>query len=934
MEKEFGSINRIKKLEIKNQANGDPDHTFTYYYDKPSSLMPDANNLKGFLSYVEGPVNTRFFSYSVDGRIEKERHDLWDGVSPFENQNRMIYENTMVYTPGGFVKSRTLPNDITINYGYNERHLPDTINVTTPTETISILEQATYDPEGRFTGRAYGNNTVTCRVYNAKGLMSHVRAGRGDLSKCDTPAQFDLDSFFNVETQTSPEGLITSVTDLSPIQPGIPRLDATYDYDRLSQLLSTTTPDYVINYEYDRLQNLTQRDYFTNTGELQSRQFSFGQEGLGPNQMHYDGDEILNYDANGHLEQMDGYDFLYDGRGRMSEVVHAEKGNVKNYYDHQGQLLIHIESPAYAEPQMDFYVFDAFGVRAGEPTYWVEGGGGRIAEVTLGQTPKPDLNLLDELITYHAQDEAGLKPLPASLLDWNDDASFDDLDVAHYASSFWDAAAAQSGEQRLVVKYLHPDLLDNASYVTDQVGDLVHHATYLPFGEKRSGHGVATTLEFGGSLTQANLGLQAKVIGARLYVPGHGRWTSPDELFVFAPRQVAEDVMQSNPYAYVSNNPILYIDSFGFYKIKVEAGVGVSAEAWGGGVAVYALLGYQYDSNSSGSRHTLTGRAGFEAKLSDWWSYKKEVSFSVPLDFSGFEVSMKTSAKVGKGPIKLDAGIETGMSLSEKFDVMLENAEKNRRKTQAILKGLGGVSLSGTIRAGPVKAKISTKIDGAGNLTFIADGEFMLGPVPAKVVVSVTLTPEELEDGLQYAEDLLEKALSQGADATKEADRQNKAANKPKSTYRGSYGTGLGLDCFLAGTQIAMADDTFKNIEDIEVGDLVWAWDDAEKALSAQKVTKTFVHENDYDLLILNDLVYVTPNHPIYLDGDWVPAGDLESGDILITVSLGKEGHNLFERRLKSITQYENHVGKVYNFKVEKLHNYFADGILVHNKPP
>ena len=141
-------------------------------------------------------------------------------------------------------------------------------------------------------------------------------------------------------------------------------------------------------------------------------------------------------------------------------------------------------------------------------------------------------------------------------------------------------------------------------------------------------------------------------------------------------------------------------------------------------------------------------------------------------------------------------------------------------------------------------------------------------------------------------------------------------------------------DCWFCYTSFDITNTMVKNIEEIEVGDLVWAWDDAEKSLSAQKVTKTFVHENDDDLLILNDLVYVTPNHPIYLDGDWVPAGDLESGDILITVSLGKEGHNLFERRLKSITQYENHVGKVYNFKVEKLHNYFADGILVHNKPP
>ena len=118
--------------------------------------------------------------------------------------------------------------------------------------------------------------------------------------------------------------------------------------------------------------------------------------------------------------------------------------------------------------------------------------------------------------------------------------------------------------------------------------------------------------------------------------------------------------------------------------------------------------------------------------------------------------------------------------------------------------------------------------------------------------------------------------------------------------------------CFLAGTQIEMSDGSLKNIEDISLGDSVKSYDESTGMWKTGTVSEVFHHSpdemTDYYLLINNDL-RVTPNHPIYVDGEWISAGELEIGDVY-------DGNTI-----TSIKQVHNQV-PTYNFEVLPYHTY------------
>lgn len=76
--------------------------------------------------------------------------------------------------------------------------------------------------------------------------------------------------------------------------------------------------------------------------------------------------------------------------------------------------------------------------------------------------------------------------------------------------------------------------------------------------------------------------------------------------------------------------------------------------------------------------------------------------------------------------------------------------------------------------------------------------------------------------------------------------------------------------------------------------------------------------------LALTSGIEVTSEHPFYVEGSWIKAGDLNEGDVL-TLFNGKKA------RILEITQVIENI-TVFNINVEGFHNYYAEGILVHNK--
>ena len=70
----------------------------------------------------------------------------------------------------------------------------------------------------------------------------------------------------------------------------------------------------------------------------------------------------------------------------------------------------------------------------------------------------------------------------------------------------------------------------------------------------------------------------------------------------------------------------------------------------------------------------------------------------------------------------------------------------------------------------------------------------------------------------------------------------------------------------------------------------------------------------------------VTLEHPFYVDGEWIRAGDLEIGDELVTSNGGKAVISSADRIII------DEPIDVYNLHVDGPENYYANDVLVHNK--
>jgi hypothetical protein len=147
--------------------------------------------------------------------------------------------------------------------------------------------------------------------------------------------------------------------------------------------------------------------------------------------------------------------------------------------------------------------------------------------------------------------------------------------------------------------------------------------------------------------------------------------------------------------------------------------------------------------------------------------------------------------------------------------------------------------------------------------------------------------------------------------------------------------------CFVAGTKIH-TQIGLKNIEDVQIGDVVLSWNEVTGKREYKRVTELFVHEvellfqvhiqrpHDLSLESLVDVTILetTWNHPFWVieKKAWVETKDLEEGDRVL-LSNGKEV------AINRIEPYHVDATKVYNFEVEDNHTYFVgeDGVLVHN---
>jgi len=128
-------------------------------------------------------------------------------------------------------------------------------------------------------------------------------------------------------------------------------------------------------------------------------------------------------------------------------------------------------------------------------------------------------------------------------------------------------------------------------------------------------------------------------------------------------------------------------------------------------------------------------------------------------------------------------------------------------------------------------------------------------------------------------------------------------------------------------------DGTIKPIEDVRLGDLVWAADPETGEAGPRSVSRLITGHGDKTLIdveIDGGTVTATDHHPFWVDsnGEWVDAEDLQPGDYL----LDDNGVTLL---VDDITICQVTDQTVHNLTIDDLHTYFVavgdQEVLVHN---
>lgn len=233
------------------------------------------------------------------------------------------------------------------------------------------------------------------------------------------------------------------------------------------------------------------------------------------------------------------------------------------------------------------------------------------------------------------------------------------------------------------------------------------------------------------------------------------------------------------------------------------------------------------------------------------------------------------------------------------------------------LPGLGDVAGAGlkAMKLSTAACKVTKYAHVVGNAGKILEGTAVIGTVVNRNLEQYVYSDEKHKfDAGQFAIDLATVifqgfAIKGGVDGLKYAEATSW--------------------CFTGETLIAYENGQ-KRIDEIEVGDKVWAYDTETGKTELKEVQIVYVHDCDEILHLHTSCgdIDTTSNHPFYAIGKgWVTAGELESGDEVYrldgstAVVTGSE----LERLTESI--------KVYNLEVEDYHTYFVGDVpvLVHN---
>ena len=235
------------------------------------------------------------------------------------------------------------------------------------------------------------------------------------------------------------------------------------------------------------------------------------------------------------------------------------------------------------------------------------------------------------------------------------------------------------------------------------------------------------------------------------------------------------------------------------------------------------------------------------------------------------------------------------------------------------------VTAGGAAAAVAAVASVASGVAAATTASTVAAGVF-IGTSTALAVsaYSAAANSNSAEEFADYGASALTSTVTGGSFGGAYGYSLSQSQNYSNSSSVPSEGI-----CFVAGTMVKMQDGHIP-IEEIVVGDYVWAWSEDTNEVDLKPVVETYVNETRelIHVFVNGEEIITTPSHPFYspLKG-WTSAVKLRAGDILVLVNgeyvvVEKIQHEILETPVV-----------VYNFQVAEYHTYFVaqSCVLVHN---
>jgi len=370
-------------------------------------------------------------------------------------------------------------------------------------------------------------------------------------------------------------------------------------------------------------------------------------------------------------------------------------------------------------------------------------------------------------------------------------------------------------------------------------------------------------------------------------MPDLGRWNGIDQL--------AESYLSTSSYAYVANNPVSQFDVDGRW-FNADGSIDTSGRTPGftSGRQMYSqFLGYRPgDGGGGGDVSALLARAG---NLGGTWN---NTGFGF-MDDSGISLGYDGRYK------SLNANFQEG-GMGDPINYLEEVFVTGKKGG-----GFGEDSYNGLL--------MYSKFTGVlGRFTYNQNSSILADAVEnTKVGRSVSAAENFM---------FLELPASLAGGELLAAGWRAAGMSRLICGPMGRLTNGIIKICFTEGTLVAVEKES-KKIEDIKVGDLVWSYNEetGKKELKKVVALSRNISTSLVKISVSGTEIICTPEHPFYVNGNWVEAKDLVKGMALTTL----------DRKTSTVEfiKFLDEKVKVYNFEVEGNHNYYVSekGILVHN---